>query len=51
MKFSPSTVSVFDTGKPYDVIAADTERDNYMSADEAKEYGIIDAVIKNRVGE
>ena len=40
-----------NTGKPYDVIAADTERDNYMSADEAKEYGIIDAVIKNRVGE
>ena len=40
-----------NTGKPYDVIAADTERDNYMSADEAQEYGIIDAVIKNRVGE
>jgi len=40
-----------NTGKPYDVIAADSERDNYMSADEAKEYGIIDAVIKNRVGE
>ena len=40
-----------NTGKPYDVIAADTERDNYMSADEAMEYGIIDAVIKNRVGE
>ena len=40
-----------NTGQPYDVIAADTERDNYMSADEAKEYGIIDAVIKNRVGE
>lgn len=40
-----------NTGKPYDVIAADTERDNYMSADEAKEYGLIDAVIKNRMGE
>ncbi len=37
-----------NTGKPYEVIAADTERDNYMSAEEAKEYGIIDAVIKNR---
>lgn len=37
-----------NTGKPYDVIAADTERDHYMSADEAKEYGLIDDVITNR---
>lgn len=34
-----------NTGKPYDVIAADTERDNWKSAEEAKEYGLIDAVI------
>lgn len=34
-----------NTGQPYDVIAADTERDNYMSAEEAKEYGLIDGVI------
>lgn len=34
-----------NTGQPYDVIAADTERDNYMSAEEAKAYGIIDDVI------
>lgn len=34
-----------NTGKPYEVIAADTERDNYMSAEEAKTYGIIDGVI------
>lgn len=34
-----------NTGKPYDVIAADTERDNYMSAEEARAYGIIDEVI------
>ena len=34
-----------NTGKPYEVIAADTERDNYMSAEEAKEYGLIDGVI------
>lgn len=34
-----------NTGKPYEVIAADTERDNYMSAEEAREYGIIDGVI------
>ena len=37
-----------NTGKPYDVVAADTERDYYMSAAEAAEYGIIDSVIENR---
>lgn len=37
-----------NTGKPLDVIAADTERDNFMSAQEAMEYGLIDAVIENR---
>ena len=37
-----------NTGKPYDVIAADTERDYYMSAEEAKAYGLIDDVITNR---
>ena len=36
------------TGKPYDVIAADTERDHYMSAQEAMEYGLIDNVITSR---
>ena len=35
-------------GKPYDVIAADTERDHYMSAQEAMEYGLIDNVITSR---
>lgn len=43
-----NTILSENTGKPYDVIAADTERDNYMSAAEAKEYGIIDGVITNR---
>ena len=37
-----------NTGKPYDVIAADTERDHYMSAQEAMEYGLIDNVITRR---
>lgn len=37
-----------NTGKPYDVIAADTERDNWMTAKEAMEYGLIDSVITNR---
>ena len=34
-----------NTGQPLDKIAVDTERDYYMSAEEAKEYGIIDNVI------
>ena len=37
-----------NTGKPYDVIAADTERDHYMTAQEAQEYGLIDSVITSR---
>ena len=35
-----------NTGQPLDVIRIDTERDNFMSAEEAKEYGLIDEVIK-----
>ena len=34
-----------NTGKPIDIIKQDTERDNFMSAEEAKEYGLIDAVM------
>lgn len=34
-----------NTGQPLEVIERDTERDNYMSALEAKEYGLVDAVI------
>lgn len=37
-----------NTGQPYDVIAKDTERDNFMTAKEALEYGLIDKVITNR---
>ena len=37
-----------NTGKPLEVIEQDTERDNYMYADEAKEYGLIDKVIAHR---
>jgi ATP-dependent Clp protease protease subunit len=36
------------TGQPLSKIAADTERDNFMSAEEAREYGIIDAVLYRR---
>lgn len=37
-----------NTGKPVDVIAVDTDRDNFMTADEAVEYGLIDKVIEKR---
>ncbi len=34
--------------QPYEKVAADTERDNWMSAEEAKEYGLIDEVMSSR---
>ena len=37
-----------NTGKPYETIAADTERDNWMSAEEACAYGLIDSGIAKR---
>ncbi len=37
-----------NTGKPLEVIMADTERDNYMDAYQAMEYGLIDKVIETR---
>ena len=37
-----------NTGQDYEVIAADTERDNWKTAQEALEYGLIDKVIENR---
>jgi|TARA_B110000967_G_scaffold32346_1_gene30825 ATP-dependent Clp protease protease subunit len=37
------------TGKSVEAIAKDTERDNFMSADEAQEYGLVDKVIQRRV--
>jgi len=36
------------TGKPLEIIEKDTERDNYMTAQEALEYGLIDAIIDKR---
>ena len=37
-----------ETGKPLDIIARDTDRDNFMSAEEAAAYGLIDKVIYKR---
>jgi len=36
------------TGKPLDIIERDTERDNFLSAQEALEYGLIDHVVTSR---
>ena len=41
-------VRAANTGQPLDVIAADTDRDNWKTAEEAKEYGLIDCVITSR---
>ena len=38
-----------NTGQPYERIKADTERDNWMTAQEALEYGLIDQVVDKRV--
>ena len=37
-----------NTGKDYEIVAADTERDNWMTAEEAKDYGLIDRVVYKR---
>ena len=37
-----------NSGQPVEVVEKDTDRDNWMSADEAKAYGLIDEVIKDR---
>lgn len=39
------------TGQPLEKIERDTDRDHFMDAEEAREYGIIDEVIKYRVGD
>lgn len=43
-----NTIMSERTGQPLDVIMRDTERDHYMSAEEAKAYGLIDKVIEKR---
>ncbi|MCR5093863.1 MAG: ATP-dependent Clp endopeptidase proteolytic subunit ClpP [Lachnospiraceae bacterium] len=46
-----NTILAENTGKPIEKIAEDTERDNWMTAAEAMEYGIIDSVITKRPDE
>ena len=37
-----------NTGQTVETITRDTERDNFMSAEEAKAYGLIDEIVENR---
>ncbi|CAM2363151.1 ATP-dependent Clp endopeptidase proteolytic subunit ClpP [Listeria seeligeri] len=45
-----NTIMADKTGQPYEVIARDTDRDNFMTAQEAKDYGLIDEIIVNKAG-
>lgn len=45
-----NTIMAEKTGQPYEVIARDTDRDNFMTAQEAKDYGLIDDIIINKSG-
>jgi len=39
------------TGQDIETIARDTERDNFMDSQQAKAYGLIDAIVQNRAAE
>jgi ATP-dependent Clp protease, protease subunit len=41
-------IMAFHTGQPVERVEKDMERDNYMSAEDAKDYGIVDEVVKSR---
>ena len=43
-----NTILSENTGQPYETIAKDTDRDNWLSAQEAVDYGLIDKVVKKR---
>jgi ATP-dependent Clp protease protease subunit len=51
MKDSLANILSFHTGKDKKQVLTDTERDNFMSADEAQKYGLIDKVFYNNRGE
>jgi ATP-dependent Clp protease protease subunit len=44
-----NTLMAQHSGKSVDEVATDTERDNFMSASESKDYGLIDEVIESRI--
>jgi ATP-dependent Clp protease protease subunit len=41
-------VLALHTGQEFETVVKDTDRDNFMTADEAQEYGLIDSVIQSR---
>ena len=43
-----NTILSHHTGQPYDVVEKACDRDNFMSAEEAKDFGLVDAVISSR---
>ena len=43
-----NSIMAFHTGQPVDRVEKDMERDNYMSAEDARDYGIVDEVVKSR---
>ncbi len=43
-----NTILAQNSGKPYEVVEKDTDRDNYLSAQDAKEYGLIDEIFVKR---
>lgn len=48
IKQNLNNILAANTGKPVETIKAETERDHWLTAEEAKEYGLIDQVIYNR---
>jgi len=46
-----NTILAEHTGQPFETIENDTDRDNFMGAQEAKEYGLIDEVLESRASE
>jgi len=50
LRSSLNNILAYHTGKKITVIEKDTDRDFFMSAAEAKKYGLVDEVVKNRIG-
>ena len=50
IKKTINEIITLHTGQPYKKVEKDTERDYYLTAEESKEYGIVDEVMKNRDG-
>jgi ATP-dependent Clp protease protease subunit len=49
MKKRLNEIMAKHTGQPFDKVELDTDRDNFMSSQDAKEYGLIDKVLEKRI--